>query len=98
LWHVRDAAARDPIGRQAEDLFAGELDAAGGAHQPGDGVAQRGLAHAVAADDGQHAVLDRECHALQRVRAPVVDVEALDPQDRAAHLGHAVVIALQPGH
>ena len=55
-------------------------------HQAGDGVAQRGLAHAVAADDAEHAALEREAHALQRVGAAVVDVEALDDQHRAARL------------
>ena len=74
------------LGAQARNLLAGQPDAAGGLDQAGDGVAQRGLAHAVAPDDGEHAALDREGHALQRVRAAVVDVEAIDHQDRAARL------------
>jgi hypothetical protein len=69
-------------GAQAQDL-ARQPDAAGGRHQAGDRVAQRGLAHAVAADDAQHAVVERQAHALQRVGAAVVDVQALDHQQRA---------------
>src|SRR5207237_7578161 len=44
-------------------------------HQPGDGVAQRRLAHAVAADDGQDPLGEPERHALQRVGAAVVRSE-----------------------
>ena len=60
LRHVGDAAPGDSVRRQA----------AGSArphrrmlplrrHQPGDRVAQRRLAHAVAADDAEHAALER---------------------------------------
>ena len=58
LRHVGDAAPRDLVRRQAEDLLAEQPDAAGGRHQAGDGVAQRRLAHAVAADDAEHAAVD----------------------------------------
>ena len=84
--------------RQAEDLFAGEAHAAARRHQPGDRVAQRRLAHAVAADDAEHAALEREAHALQRMGAAVVDVEALDHQRRAARLRLAVRDRAEPGH
>ena len=66
-----------------------QLGAARRTHQPGDRVAQRGLAHAVAADDAEHAALQREAHALQRVRAAVVDVEAFDDQNGAGRLRRA---------
>ena len=57
LRHVADAEPRD-VGRRAPDqLLAGEADrAAGGAHQPHDGFAQRGLAHAVAAHHRQRTL------------------------------------------
>ena len=59
LRHIADAHIDDLIGRQAEDLVAGEADAAArGGHQPHDRVAERRLAHAVAADHRQHAAVE----------------------------------------
>ena len=78
LRDVGDAGASDLVRREAEDLLAREPDAARCLHEAGDGIAQGGLAHAVAPDDGQHAPLQREAHALQRMRAAVVDVESVD--------------------
>jgi exo-beta-1,3-glucanase (GH17 family) len=66
------------------------------ATSPGDGVAQRGLAHAVAAHDAQHAVVQRQAHALQRVGAAVVDVQAFDDQHRA--LAGWFGLVGEPGH
>ena len=83
LRHIADAETGDGVGRQADDLRAGQLDAAGRRHQPGDGVAQRRLAHAVAADDGQDAAVQGDGDVLHGVGASVVDVEPIDPQDRA---------------
>jgi hypothetical protein len=54
------------------------------AHEPGHGVAERRLAHAVAADDGQDATVQRERHALQRMRTAVIDVQVLDLEDQCA--------------
>ena len=56
LRHVADALVGNDVGREAEDFFAVQLHAACRgtssycADQAGDRVAQRGLAHAVAAD------------------------------------------------
>jgi hypothetical protein len=100
LRDVADAALGDAVRRQPEDLLAGEPHAAargaGGLDEAGDRVAERGLAHAVAADDGEHAVIEREGDALQRVRAAVVDVEASDLEDRSRAALRAV--AREPGH
>src|SRR5215469_14666175 len=82
LRHVRDAAPRDPVRREAADLLAAQLDAAARRDQPGDRVAQRRLAHAVAADDREHAALEHEVDALQHMRVAVVDVEMPDLQHR----------------
>jgi hypothetical protein len=98
LRHVRDAAPRDLVRRQAEDLFAGQLDAAAGTHEPGDRVAQRGLAHAVAADDAEHAAFDREAHTLQRVGMSVVDVQSFDDQHRPARGRRVGAITRPQGH
>ncbi len=93
LRNVGDAAFRDLVGRSAENFFAEQLHAAGRAHQAGDRVAQRRLAHAVAADDAEHAVFDHQTHALQRVGAAVIDVQALDREHGRSALGLAVVVA-----
>ena len=89
LRHVADAEAGDVGRRAAYQLLAAEADrAAGGAHQPHDGFAQRGLAHAVAAHHRQGTLPEREVDALQRVRATVEDVEAPDLQHgRATRAG-----------
>jgi hypothetical protein len=79
LRHIADAEAGD-VGRRAPcDVLAADADrSAAHAHQTHDRLAQRGLAHAVAADDGEHAALQGEVDALERVRVAVVDVEAAD--------------------
>jgi hypothetical protein len=89
------------VRRQAEDLLAREPDAAARRHQAGDGVAQRGLAHAVAPDDAEHAALQREAHSLQRMGAAVEDVERLDAQRRRGRAVRCVAFAVgaaKPGH
>src|SRR5688572_22753259 len=82
LRHVADAFVRDGVRRQAEDLLAVELHAAARRYEPCDGVAQRGLAHAVSANDCDDAFLEGERNALQRVRAAVEDVEVLNFEDQ----------------
>ena len=52
------------------------------AHQADDRIAERRLAHAVAADDGKNAALEPERNALQRMRLAVIDLEILNLQDR----------------
>ena len=82
LRHVADAEIGDPVGRQAQYVLAAETDDARGRHESGDGVAQRRLAHAVAADHGQHAAIERQRHALQHVGAAEMNVEIVDLEDR----------------
>ena len=67
-----------PFGRLAENLEPGKPHTAACRHQAGNRVAQRRLAHAVAADDGEHARIKRQRDALQRMRVAIVDVEADD--------------------
>ena len=88
LRHVADTLGGDDVRGQPEDLLARELDAPRGAHEPGHRVAQGRLPHAVAADHGEDAAVERERHALQRVRAAVVDVEVLDLEDQCRPLPH----------
>ena len=59
LRHVADAEPRDLRRIEPRQLLAAEADrAAGRAHEAHDGLAERGLAHAVAADDREHALVD----------------------------------------
>jgi hypothetical protein len=74
--------------RQAQHLAPGDAHRPLPGDEPGDRIAERGLAHAVAAHDREHAALERERHRLQRVRAAVVDVEVLDREQRGASGGH----------
>ena len=59
------------------------IEPAARGYQAGDGVAQRRLAHAVAADDRQNAALERQRHALKRVRFAVIDLQVLNLQTPA---------------
>ncbi|MGY4172898.1 hypothetical protein ACVIM8_006971 [Bradyrhizobium sp. USDA 4529] len=78
LRHITDAEPGDPCRIEPRDLFAANPDrTAAGTHEAHDRLAQRGLAHAVAADYREHAGLEREIDALQRMRMAVIDVEAL---------------------
>ena len=79
LRHVADAKPGYVGGRPPGDVVAADADrAAADRHQPHDRLAQRGLAHAVATDHREYAGFERQVHALQRMRMPVVDVEAAD--------------------
>ncbi len=94
LRHIADAGARDLVRLAPENVLALEAHRRPSARAitPDDRVAQRRLAHAVAADDRQHAALQRQRHALQRVRLAVIDLQVLHLQDRlaaAAALIHA---------
>ena len=92
LRHVADAEPGDLRRLQRQQVLAAHADrTTGRAHQPHDRLAERRLAHAVAADDGKHAGVERQVDALQRVRAAVIDVEASDLEDRcgAAGVSHA---------
>ena len=82
LRNVGKAEPRD-LGRAAPDEFLAEETnrAAGDRREADDRFAQRGLAHAVAADEREDAVLELQVDALQRVAAAVIDVEAFDLQE-----------------
>src|SRR5262249_20061300 len=72
---------RDLVGGLAHQLLAHETDrTAAGRDQADDRLAQRRLAHAVASDEGKHAALELQIHALQGMAAAVKNVEALDLQ------------------
>jgi hypothetical protein len=96
LRHVGDAAPRDGMRGQAQDLLAVQAHAAAGAHQAGDGVAQGALAHAVAAHQAQHAAFQREAHALQRMGAAVVDVQFAHFQHGGGAIGRRLHQCLPP--
>jgi hypothetical protein len=82
LGHVPDTLGVDRVGRQPQDLRAGELHAPRRADQPRHRIAEGRLPHAVAADHGQDATVEGERHALQGMRAAVVDVQVLDLEDQ----------------
>ena len=84
LRHVTDAEPRDLRRIEPRQLvIVGETDrSARRAHQAHDGLAQRGLAHAVAADDRENPGMDRELDALQRMGMAVIDIQAANLQQR----------------
>ena len=84
LRHVADAELRDLVRRLADELAALVADRAGDARRrhADDRVAERRLAHAVAADDRRRAAGDLERDVLERLRAPVERVDALDREQR----------------
>ncbi len=84
LRHVAKSHARDVGRRPARQLLPAHADrAARRRNEAHDRLAERRLAHAVAADDREHALLKREVDALQGMRTPVIDVEPLDLQHGA---------------
>ena len=91
LRHVANTKPGDLRRLQRQQVFSAQQDGAGsGPHQPHDRLAERGFAHAIAADDGKYAGVQRHVDALQSVRATVVDVEAPDLENRscAARISH----------
>ena len=91
LRNIADACLRDPRRAEAGDFLAANANrAAARPQQAHDGLAQRGLAHAVAADHREHAGIQRQVDALQCMRMAVIDVEAPDFEGRrgAADLTH----------
>ena len=94
LRHVSNAKAGDSRGGETQELLATHADrAARSADETHDRLAKGGLAHAVAADNRQDAVVERQVDALQRMRMAIIDVQAPDlEQDAglgAARLSHA---------
>ena len=96
LRHVAQARASDGVRIEAHDVASVEADRPR-AHrrEPDDGVAERRLAHAVAADDRKHAMLERQRDALQSMRLAVIDLQILHLQDRLRLRG---VSAARPIH
>src|SRR3569833_1885801 len=83
LRHIGDAEAMDFMRLEARNLTAVEADrAAAGTPQADNGVAERAVAHAVAADDGEDTGIERQRHTLQRMAFTVVDLQVVDPEDR----------------
>ena len=83
LRDVSDAEARDVVRVERGDVAAGERDrAALRPLQPDDRVAERRLAHAVAADDRQDAAVEGQVDALDGVRLAVIDVQPAHLEDR----------------
>ena len=85
LRHVADAEAVDLVRLQPEISRAVEADrAAARPLQAGDGVAQRGLAHAVAADDGEDAASSVEVDTLQGMAFAVEDLQGRRSEEGVA--------------
>jgi hypothetical protein len=80
LGNPRDPAPGDLVGAERGHVVAAQAHAAlPGPRDPHDRAERRGLAGAVAADEGDHlALADRQRHALQNVRLAVVGVDLLD--------------------
>ena len=88
LRNIADACLRDPRRAEAGDVLAANANrAAARPQQAHDGLAQRGLAHAVAADHREHAGVQRQVDALQGMRMAVIDVEAPDFEGRRGTAG-----------
>ena len=83
LGHVADPELCDLRRVERGQFLAREPDRpAGYGHQPHDRLAQRRLAHAVPADHGEDAVVERQVDALQRMGMAVIDIEPGDLQHR----------------
>ena len=85
LGHVADPQLRDLVRRPADKLSSLEADRPGDAcrRHADDRVAQRRLAHPVAADHRGRAAGDLERHVLERLRRPVERVQVLDHEQRS---------------
>ena len=81
---LRDVADPEPVDlvrREARNLASLDAhDPRARTFQADDRVAQRRLAHAVAAEDRQHTALERQGDALERVALAIVDVKIVDPR------------------
>ena len=94
LRNVANAKASNSRGSKTHELLAAHADrAARSADETHDRLAKGRLAHAVAADDRQHAVVERQIDALQRMRMAIVDIQAPDLEQDiglgATRLSHA---------
>ena len=84
---MADARLAHAMGRPARDVDAVEAQrAARRLLDAVDGADQRALARAVGADNGHDlAGGDLERHSAERLRIAVVEVEAVDLEERGAH-------------
>ena len=85
LRHISDTELGNVGGRETDELLATEADRSGcDRHETHDGLAERSLAHAIAADDRQDAALEAQIDTLQGVRGAVVDIEPANLEGRRA--------------
>ena len=83
LRHVADALGGDHVGQAPAQFLAEHPDRAPRlAAEAHDGVAERRLAHAVAADQGDRLGAHRERDALEDVRRAVERMHVLELQER----------------
>src|SRR5581483_10141058 len=84
LRHVADPETGDLVRLAADELLTAIADRAGdaGGRDAHDRVAQRRLAHAVAADDAERSALHGERDVLERLRSAVVGAQPLDLEQR----------------
>ena len=98
LRRVCDAPGGHLVGGESGDVAALEPDrAAADREEPHDGVAQGGLAHAVAPDHRVDSLVQGEIDALQGVGLVVVDVKVADLQGRRGGGAPARSLGLPPG-
>ena len=90
LGRIADAEIGDPVRRQPDQFLTGHADrSALHRQQAHDGVAQRRLAHAVAADHRVNAGHQLQIDALERVGRAVVDVQIPDAERMGVRLQSA---------
>src|SRR3984957_787306 len=71
------------MGLDADKLAGFEADRSGAnGHEADDRVAERRLSHAIAANNREHAALESERDALERVRLAIIDLQVLNLQNR----------------
>lgn len=84
LGNGADARPRDAEGPGAGKGLAGQPHpAAPGWDEAHDGLAERGLAHAVAPDDGERFGRGRQRNAAQHMTGAMEDVQVLDLEERS---------------
>ena len=90
LRDIGDAESVNLVRREAGDFSPEHADrTAGRRFQPDNGVAQRGLAHAVAPNHRENAGVEGQDDALQGVAFAVVDMQVADVERRRGGVTHA---------
>ena len=83
LGDVGDSDARDSLRSGPGDALTGEAHLAGGRHEPRDRAERRGLARAVAAEDGDDLSLaDRERDTVESLYRAVASLDAVELEQR----------------